>query len=467
MTPPWMGRLTQGFAADSPGAGLRQLSWARDLPDVAANPWAAAVLALLASAAALAGAEAPAAAEAAEVATGAFETLGSGVGVAWGRAFGALAAAASGDPHAPRAAVAALQAARGAECPGAMALACRVGVLAGLAEGRAPLLATAGALETAGAVSMESLVARLLAARKSNPGSTGADEGGGSGTAVDAGTGFDATKRVKPNGAVEGQTRVASGILSNGVPDRVAARSSSPEGLAALRVHCFGPFEAWFGERPVDLSAVKPRARSVLQLLAVGAGRPVHRDELLGALWPDDDLRSGTRNLQVAVSSLRQALDKDPASPSFIGRDGEAYLVVLRPGDEIDVATFTDAVREAGQAGRRADVEGAIAAQWRALGEYRGELLAGAGSGEWIVERRERFRLSAAEVAQTLAVSLVEAGDPAGAVVAAERGLTIDRYRDGLWRALIAALDANGDRAAAAKAALDYEAVLAELGVTS
>ncbi|HWG73863.1 MAG TPA: AAA family ATPase, partial [Acidimicrobiales bacterium] len=165
VTPPWMGRLAQGFAADSPGDGRRQLSWARDLPDVAANPWAAAVLALLASAAALADGEAPAAAEAAGVATAGFEALGAGVGVAWGHAFGALAAAASGDPHAQRAAVAALQTARAADCPGAMALACRVGVLAGLPEGLAPLLATAGALEGAGAVSLQNLVDRLWAGR--------------------------------------------------------------------------------------------------------------------------------------------------------------------------------------------------------------------------------------------------------------------------------------------------------------
>ncbi|HWG73743.1 MAG TPA: BTAD domain-containing putative transcriptional regulator, partial [Acidimicrobiales bacterium] len=328
-----------------------------------------------------------------------------------------------------------------------MALACRVGVLAGLPEGLAPLLATAGALEGAGAVSLQNLVDRLWAGRNGSPASAGAD--------------------AKSNGVVEGDTRWTGVSTSSREPESAGSAISPGAGLPGLQVHCFGPFEAWLGERPVDLSAVKPRARAVLQLLAVGAGRPVHRDELLGALWPDDDLRSGTRNLQVAISSLRQALDKDPASPSFIGRDGEAYLVALRPGDEIDVATFTDAVRVAGAASRAADVEGAIAAGWKALGEYRGELLAGGGSGEWIVERRERFRLTAAEVAQTLAVSLVEAGDPAGAVAAAERGLTIDRYRDGLWRALIAALDANGDRAAAAKAALDYEAVLAELGVTS
>ncbi|MGH9076556.1 MAG: AfsR/SARP family transcriptional regulator, partial [Acidimicrobiales bacterium] len=257
-----------------------------------------------------------------------------------------------------------------------------------------------------------------------------------------------------------------------------------------LRIFCFGHFELWLGDQLVDLSPVKPRARSVLRLLAVGGGAPVHRDELIGALWPDDDQRGGTRNLQVAISSLRQLLDSLPGprsgpdgrraggaaghpgagsassgGPTLVARDGDAYRLAVGPDDTVDVAIFGRALRAAGEARRRGDRAAEIAEGWVALGAYRGELLMGAGSADWVVERRERFRIAAAEVAQQLAAALLDAGDAAQAVVAAERGLSVDRFRDGLWRALVAALEANGDRAAAAKAAIDYEAVLAELGI--
>lgn len=420
LAPPWLSIGVEGVGARGSDGLLRLLLGAKDLPEVAALPWAEGMVSTLAAAVAAHRGDAGASAAAAKQALAALQPLGAGVLLAWARAFAALAAAATGADSANRVAVSALQMARAAGCPGALALACRVVALTGPPSGRDTLVATAARLEGSGAVCLQPLIDRL------SPADT-------TGTATPAAAAAD-------------------------------ARDSPPP---VLEVMCFGPFELLVGGRPVDLSAVKPRARTVLQLLAVGAGHPVHRDELLGALWPDDDVRSGTRSLQVAVSSLRQALEPATGRPaaSLIVRDGDAYRLALAAADKVDVATFNAAFAR-GAAARRADDRGAaVAAGWRALEVYRGELLAGSGSPDWVVERRERFRMHAAEAAQELATLLVEAGDPGEAVVAAERGLAIDRYRDGLWRALISALEANGDRAAAAKASLDYEAVLAELGL--
>src|SRR2546426_8332588 len=76
----------------------------------------------------------------------------------------------------------------------------------------------------------------------------------------------------------------------------------------SLSLRCFGGFSIAVKGRPVDLSAVKPRARAVLRLLAVHAGNPVHREVLQEAFWPDADAETGARNLYVAVSSLRSWL---------------------------------------------------------------------------------------------------------------------------------------------------------------
>lgn len=419
--PAWLGRLAVSFSSGPAGGGRRQLEWARRLPDVVALPWVSAALAILAAAVALAEGDTVAASGAAEAAASYLGSLRAGVGLAWAQAFGALAAAVAGTEGANRSAVAALQTARAAGCPGAFALACRVTAMTGLPSGRAPLLATASTLEAQGAVSLAPLIDRLSSAA----------------------------------------TPPAGGLAADG------PAAGNGRGLEPLAVCCFGPFEVLCGGRALDLSAVKPRARMVLQLLAVGGGHPVHRDELLAALWPDDDMRSGTRNLQVAISSLRQLLDPAAAreAASLIPRQGDAYLLALRPGDTLDVARFAAAGARAAAARRTGDRAGELGALWEALDAYRGELLAGSGSADWVVERRERFRMNAAEAAQELASTLLEGGDAAGAVVAAERGLAVDRYRDGLWRALIAAFVANSDRAAAAKATKDYDAVLAELGI--
>lgn len=424
LAPTWLARLGQAFASREAGAGWRELTWARDLPEVAAYPLVAAALAILASAVALGEGDLKAADDTALEALSTLEPLGAGTATAWASALHALSSVARGSEAASRSAVAALQAARIADCPGAMALACRIGVRAGLPSGSEALEATASELEAAGAIALETFVEGVCKA------------------ALDA----------------EKADTAAGGAL--GTPTREAAEP--------LEVRCFGGFEVLLGQQPVDLSAVKPRARMVLQLLAVGAGRPVHRDELLGALWPDDETRSGTRNLQVAVSSLRQLLEAATGrdAGSLITRSGDAYMLSIRKGDDVDVSRFKAASSQALAARRHGDLEGAASLGWEALGAYRGELLAGSGSPDWVVERRERFRAVAAETAQELSEVLIDLGDPAGAVTAAERGLSMDRYRDGLWRALITALEANGDRAAAAKAGMDYRMVLEELGVT-
>jgi len=59
----------------------------------------------------------------------------------------------------------------------------------------------------------------------------------------------------------------------------------------------------------------------------------------------------------------------------------------------------------------------------------------------------------------------VLAGDLDAAVVAARRGIEIDRFADASWRMLVRACDRLGDSAAAARARRDYAEMLHDLGV--
>ena len=56
---------------------------------------------------------------------------------------------------------------------------------------------------------------------------------------------------------------------------------------------------------------------------------------------------------------------------------------------------------------------------------------------------------------------------PLAAIEVCRAGLAIDRFADPLWRLLLRALDADDDPAGHARAGTEYDAVLAELGVTS
>ena len=78
---------------------------------------------------------------------------------------------------------------------------------------------------------------------------------------------------------------------------------------------------------------------------------------------------------------------------------------------------------------------------------------------------REHYRMRAAEAAGTLATLELEAGDPAAAVIASQRSISIDEFRDASWRTLLRAYAAAGDVAAAEQARRSYADVLASLGV--
>jgi DNA-binding SARP family transcriptional activator len=170
------------------------------------------------------------------------------------------------------------------------------------------------------------------------------------------------------------------------------------------------------------------------------------------------------RNLQVAISSLRQVV-RSRNGVSFVERKEDAYLIALPPEADVDFLAFEGAVAAGDGARVRGDCGSAVAEYRRALGLYGGDLLAEVGPADWVVGERDRLRAQGTRAALALAELLLEAGDPAGAAEACERGLCLDRYRDALWRTLIGALQRAEGPAAAAVARSRYCEVLTELGV--
>jgi ATP/maltotriose-dependent transcriptional regulator MalT len=244
-------------------------------------------------------------------------------------------------------------------------------------------------------------------------------------------------------------------------------RDSAVKTVTGLRVRCFGPLVAELDGEVLDLSPIKPRVRSLLRLLALSAGKPVHRDRIVDVLWPaENDQKLGTRNLQVAISSLRQLLEPGVArgAATIIVREGDTYRLDVGP-DAVDLVRFDRAVNAAKAARASGDNPAAIADLGAALDLYDADVLADEGAAEWVLGERDRYRLAAADASQARAELLLGEGDAAGAATEADRGLRIDHYRDALWRLLVQANEQAGEPAAARKAKERYDAVLRELGV--
>jgi DNA-binding SARP family transcriptional activator len=234
-----------------------------------------------------------------------------------------------------------------------------------------------------------------------------------------------------------------------------------------VEIHLLGGFELRFDGGAVDLSDVRPRARALLRLLCLNAGTAIHHETIEAALWPEAEPEAGSRNLHVAIASLRRALEPTVARGAFrlLKRDGDAYRLVLPAGSEVDLLPFERAVAAGRAAREQSDDDGAARAFQEALDLYRGDLLPEDGPADWVADRRELCRLAAVDAAQGLAEILLARGDAAGAARAASAGLQVERYHDPLWRLLIQARNDAGDQGAASRAQLGYDRMLAELGV--
>jgi DNA-binding SARP family transcriptional activator len=232
----------------------------------------------------------------------------------------------------------------------------------------------------------------------------------------------------------------------------MTAPGSGPVPPSVLDVRCFGEFSLRADGVDIDLSRVRPQARTVLRILSLHAGRPVHRDRLAA---------------QVSVSSLRRALQPAGLAGNcqLLVRRGEAYALVVDSRSRVDLLEFDQAVREAGQARSAGDVQAAAAFLHRAIDLYAGEVLPEDGPAEWLSDTRERYRLRAAEAAATLAVLELELGKTADAAAAAARSVEIDPWRDESWRTLVNVYRSSGDLAAAERAERRYRGMLSALGV--
>jgi DNA-binding SARP family transcriptional activator len=252
---------------------------------------------------------------------------------------------------------------------------------------------------------------------------------------------------------------------------RWAAQSAAPllrEQPAAAQLHVLGGFRLTIGGVDIDQAAVRPRARMALHLLAVHAGRPVHRDVLVQAIWPESQGDAGHRNTHVAISSLRHLLEPEArrGQSVLLPRLGDSYSLMLPGGSRCDIDDFEVALARARTARIAGDLAAERASLHRALSCYGGELLPEDGLAEWVVTERERLRLAAADASERLARAEAGAGDIGTAIEYARRTLALDCYRDTAWRLLVQLHERAGDASAAHAVRREHKKMLAELELT-
>ncbi|MFF3018542.1 BTAD domain-containing putative transcriptional regulator [Streptomyces sp. NPDC057939] len=166
-----------------------------------------------------------------------------------------------------------------------------------------------------------------------------------------------------------------------------AGRAPGP----TVRISVLGPLQAWRDGRTLDLGHLRQQA--VLAALALCAGRPLSRQELLDDVW---GLEPPVANVvPVYIYRLRKALHTGDGPDSVIGPARRGYRLV--PGAvDLDVARLAELVAEIGTAERAGEPAEAVRLCSRALGMFRGELLAGLPGP---LAELERLRLTERRIA--------------------------------------------------------------------
>jgi DNA-binding SARP family transcriptional activator/tetratricopeptide (TPR) repeat protein len=236
-------------------------------------------------------------------------------------------------------------------------------------------------------------------------------------------------------------------------------------GVPALRFGVLGPLRAWRHGTVVDLGPVQQRV--VLAVLALQAGRPVGRQQMIDAVWGENQPRNAVNLVQRHVSGLRRALEPDRPgrTPSDLLTWTDAgYLLTLPPG-ALDLDLFVRGLSQARTAQAAGQLQEAGAALHSALELWRGPVCDGLSSPflDAQADRLAESRVSALE--ERIELDLMIGGH--GDLIAELRDLVAEHpLRERLRGLLMLALYQTGRQADALTAfRVAHRQLRDELGV--
>ncbi|WSS31537.1 winged helix-turn-helix domain-containing protein [Streptomyces sp. NBC_01185] len=166
---------------------------------------------------------------------------------------------------------------------------------------------------------------------------------------------------------------------------------AAPPAGPKIRISVLGPLQAWQDGRPLNLGHLRQQA--VLAALALGAGRTLSQQELLGDVWGMEPPVANV--VPVYIYRLRKALRIGGDADSVIEHARRGYQLV--PGAvDVDAARLEELVAHIGTADREGDPAEVVRLCTRALELFRGEALAGLPGP---LAELERLRLTERRIA--------------------------------------------------------------------
>ena len=186
------------------------------------------------------------------------------------------------------------------------------------------------------------------------------------------------------------------------------------------------PDDAWSYAKPKEL---------LVYLLCHPDGST--RDRIARALWPAATPAQLKNSFHVMLHHLRKGLGHG----EWIVVESDCYRIARDVTSEFDGDVFEHAARELLQAHDRP-----IPRLREVLALYRGELLDGEVTADWLLEHADRFRRLQLELSLLLANQLTASGDTISAIKVYEAIVAKDDLQEEAQRGLIASYARLGDR---------------------
>jgi DNA-binding SARP family transcriptional activator/predicted ATPase len=222
-----------------------------------------------------------------------------------------------------------------------------------------------------------------------------------------------------------------------------------------LELSCLGSFQSRLDDHPIT-SFESGKVRTLLIYLAMEAGEPHSRDELIGLLWPDRPESVARASLRQAVANLRDAIGDRAADPPFLIIAGDNIQFNRQSNYQLDVTIFEEQLRLcAAHKHRRAETCSECAEHRRVATDlYRGDFLArfyqsGEALEEWMLLARERLHRAALDALRQLAEYHDRRAEYLEVQQYALRQIELDPWREEAYRQVMRALALSGQRSAA------------------
>lgn len=203
------------------------------------------------------------------------------------------------------------------------------------------------------------------------------------------------------------------------------------------------------------------QGRLAFAYLVSERARPVPRDELAEALWPDGPPASPDVALSSLISKLRALLFEAGLDRLTLRAADGCYRLELPGGTWVDTEAAHEALHEAEAALRAGDHAGAYAPAAVASAVLRRPFLPGA-EGQWVERRRDALRQLLVRALDVLAEVHAWNREPAMALRVAEQAVALEPFRESGYRRLMELHHRAGDRAQALRVYERCRRLLAE-----